>query len=637
MAYPLGDTCQYSRGKHEVLATLPPRQLMEQILQCYFAAFEPIHRLIHPREFYYELNAFLIDPSQSSDVWLAQLCMMLALGCRAAPGHLFTGGMGRSAEDWTDSLLDAAQFFHGGSLNLLKPTLTTVRSLCLTVLARMMDIVKGTTAAQLESLMGMTIRLAMTMHLHRTTSLFPEIGAFEAEMRRRVWVTIQILDLDLAMRTGTSYICREHDADTPLNLDDADISYSKQGWTLDVVRCPSSRSSYTDSSFQIQLSGLLPLLVEIINTINSPTMQQGVEQARLSAWETQLREKLKEAEDELFIGQHVRPEMADRIAIQRQFLGVLVHRTLMAMGHESVVNTSLQANPKCQAVAQTVMDSAVLLLRTQMAWYSSAPAPPPPQGPPHYGNHLGLSQPSAHSRSRSPSPSPCIPVMAASIQSRIAMSANKPTTVKMTSWLVDLCHDDFGAAMLYLMLGLRAQAYDVDAAAIRSDERSNTSGRIPSRAEMWSILRQSLNIAGDLARQSISHFQEFMGLSIAASCLQSLETGEPVSCLLLDAAGEIERRVLLYTGGGVDRHDLDLGHVPISCGGGGINHAWVTSSAPVHNPGRRTRTTTTTTTGSVVIGIGGVHAHAQQHQQQYAPPPPDPVDFPAEMFEFGFG
>ncbi|KAM7197794.1 Fungal specific transcription factor domain containing protein [Naviculisporaceae sp. PSN 640] len=583
MAYPLGDTCQYSRERDQVISTFPSRKLVETLAQCYFAAFEPTHRLINQQEFAYELNSFWMDHTQTSDVWLTQLCMMLALGCRAAPNEVFRGS-GRSAEDWTDTLLDSAQYFYGGRLSSLTPTLTTMRSLCLLIIARTMDIVKGSTVAQLESLMGMTVRLAMTMHLHRSTTLVPEIGVFEAEMRKRVWVTIQILDLDIAMRTGTSYICRDHDADPPLNIDDTAISFTSRGWTLGTTRC-APVGNYTDSSFQIMLSDILPLLAEIINAINSPT-QQKIEQTRLAAWASQLQQKLKEVEDELTNGQHRRPQKCDKITIQRQFLNVLVHRTLMAMNHESVTTTR-----GSQKSVRTVVRSAVSLLRIQMAWYST---PRKPRNI-HQYQHTGLN---IHSRS----PSPLL--AAANI-----MQPNK------SSWLVNMCHDDFTAAVLYLMIALRTHNID----SLQSDYGGP--GAIPSRTEIWSIIRQSLNISGDQARQSMCQFRAFMCLSIAAACLQSIDTGEPLMPLLQDAAAEVERRVLFSTGGGgngpheeeqvIDMVGLGLSHdnPPTS------HHLWSAAAAPDH---------------AATITASNGHPH----QQNLAPVS---MDFPAGFFEFPFG
>ncbi|KAK3329307.1 hypothetical protein B0H66DRAFT_526693 [Apodospora peruviana] len=574
ISFPLGDGCQYSRTRDQVLATLPPRQLVEALLRCYFRAFESTHRLMHPQQFYLELLEFWVDDARLPDIWISQLCMMLALGCRAAPDHLFSGS-GRSRIDCADLLLDAAQFFYGGSPISITPSITTVRTLCLAVMARMMEIVKGTTEAQLVSLMGITTRLAMTMHLHRTTSLFPEISAFEAEMRKRVWVTVQLLDLDIAMRTGTSYVCRDHDADTPLNLDDDDISHSEHGWMLEEVRC-APLDVFTDSTYQIKLSELLPLLAEVINTLNSPNQQGVFEQSKMQPWVRQLRHKLEEAEHELCMGSHVRPEIEtmDRVSTQVQFLRVLVHRTLMALQHDYAC-TPRGGWTRSPDATRQVIQSSISLLRTQQAWHLSSPTTAP-----------AVTTITHHSRSPSPlaQSSPQLPIIT-------------------TNWLVDLCHDDFGAAMFYLMLALRGRDFD----------RVRDQGSIPSRSETWAILRQSLEIFGKRARQSLFHFKEFVGLSVAASCLQSLDLGQPILPRLQQVAVNIERRILFDSeGGGGGRQDDDASLL------------WAGPNVVESNNHQHT------------------HHHHQQQQQHLAAAaaagvvPQQQVDFHVDLFEFGY-
>lgn len=82
------------------------------------------------------------------------------------------------------------------------------------------------------------------------------------------------------------------------------------------------------------------------------------------------------------------------------------------------------------------------------------------------------------------------------------------------------------------------------------------------------------------ARQSLSHFKEFTGLSIAAGCLQSMETGESIMSLLQEVAGEIERRVL-FNG---DRDGLDEDHklaIPTTSTAGNADHPHHHRLAPV--------------------------------------------------------
>lgn len=166
-----------------------------------------------------------------SEDWLAQLCMMLALGCQAAPDRSLAS-TGRSVDDWTDLFLEAAQFFLGHSAYFTSPTLTTVCTLCLAVMAQMMEIVKGSDSTHVASLMGFVTRLAMTMKLHRKMSLLPNLSPFEAEMRRRIRVTVQLLDVDVAIHSGTSFLHQDHDAEMPLAVDDSDFHLSEHGWVI---------------------------------------------------------------------------------------------------------------------------------------------------------------------------------------------------------------------------------------------------------------------------------------------------------------------------------------------------------------------------------------------------------------------
>lgn len=479
-----------------MLESLPPPQAVNTLIQSYFGAFESTHRLIHRQEFADELNAFWINNAQLSEAWLAQFTMMLALGCQAAPGHALAG-TGRSAEDWTDVFLDAAQFFLGRSPYFTSPTLTTIRTLCLVVIARMMEIVKGNEMTHLVFLMGFVTRLAMTMQLHRKIALLPETTPFEAEMRKRVWVTVQLLDLDVAMRTGTSYLYREQDADRPLNLNDTDFHRTEHGWVIQPRWAASG--VLTDSTFQVKLAGLLPLLTDVINTVNSPT-QPAIEQEKLIAWDAQLRHKLQEAESVLSSPPYGQANNLDKVSTQINFLRVLVHRTLLGLHYGYIC--ALRAG-QFRDSTLCAMQSSLALLRTQHTW-NAAPR-----------NIAGGAQTRASSSSASAFLEPLD-------QSPIPLS-----------WLSDLCHDDFGAAMSHLILTLR-----------RGDFDDINQGGLPSRSGASAILRQSLELQKARACRSIPHFREYVGLSISAGCLRSIETGEPMLQTLLEIAGQIEQTVL---------------------------------------------------------------------------------------------
>ncbi|KAK0657282.1 fungal-specific transcription factor domain-containing protein [Cercophora newfieldiana] len=486
--FPFGNAFTFSQSRSQVLESLPPPQIINTLIQSYFAAFESTHRLIHREEFSDELNAFWISNGQLSEQWLAQFCMMLALGCQTTPGRILAS-TGRSAEDWTDTFLDAAQFFLKNSSYFSNPSLTTVRTLCLSVVARMMEIVKGGEMTHLVFLMGFVVRLCMTMQLHRKSSLFTDITPFEAEMRKRIWVTVQLLDLDIAMRTGTSYLYREYDADPPLDINDSDFQRSEHGWIVHPRWAASG--GITDSTFQTRLAGLIPIMAEIINTVNSPT-KPPIEHERVRAWDSRLRQKLQDAESVLSLppfGQNVPP---DKAKTQAHFLRVLVHRTLLALHYDYVC--AVRAGQFRDSTV-SVMQSSLVLLRTHNTWHT------PPQNMSAAAGASGASGAQARASS-------------SSVTGLFEPLEQSPLPL---AWLSDLCHDDFGAAMLHLILTLR-----------RGDFDNIKNPALPSRSRASAILQQSLEHKRLRACRSIPHFREYVGLSVSASCLQSLSAGEPI-------------------------------------------------------------------------------------------------------------
>ncbi len=250
---------------------LPPRHIVEALANNYLDTFETTHRLLHRRQFRDELAALWKGAAPLPEGWLAQLCMMLALGAVSAPHYLFDG-TGRSAAGWIELFLDSAELSFGRSPYMMAPNLTTVRTLCMMAMARLAEI-RASSPEQLTYLSAFVSRVAMSLQLHRSAGLFAGMPEFEAAMRRRVWVTVRLLDLDVAMRSGTSYLWLDQDAEPPLAAnEDAFRRVPGGGWSVDGAKVAAARArEYTDGTFQIHAAELLPLLSEAIKAVNSPT------------------------------------------------------------------------------------------------------------------------------------------------------------------------------------------------------------------------------------------------------------------------------------------------------------------------------------------------------------------------------
>ncbi|EMC99905.1 hypothetical protein BAUCODRAFT_63686, partial [Baudoinia panamericana UAMH 10762] len=93
------------------------------------------------------------------------------------------------------------------------------------------------------TLVGLVVRIAQTMGLHRDSSQFG-LSPFETEMRRRLWWQVGILDTRASEDHGCDPTIIEQSFDTkmPLNINDADIS-------PEMTEFPPERQGCTDMSF----------------------------------------------------------------------------------------------------------------------------------------------------------------------------------------------------------------------------------------------------------------------------------------------------------------------------------------------------------------------------------------------------
>ncbi|GAB1310148.1 Oleate activated transcription factor 3 [Madurella fahalii] len=505
--FPFGDITSFAQSRDQAFQCLPPRHVVGTFIRSYFLALEPIYRLFHPEQFEEELNSFWIDSSQYTNEWLSQFFMVLALGYRTTPDHILSS-IGRPPEDLSDCFLHAAQFFLGRSPYLSAPTLVSVRTMCLAVIAQMLGIVKGADMSQLLSVMGFLSRSAMTLRLHRNPSLFPGLTQFDAEIRKRVWITVQLLDLEVTMGTGTSYMHSDQETITPCNINNTDIYRTEHGWVMS--RAQNSVKEVTDSTFQVELAEMLPLLVDVINTMNSPT-QPPPTHDKIQAWDSQLRQKLSNTECALTM-QFDRVETA---RIQLDFLRILIHRALLALHHHYISEPHFQHFPDSTTA---VLQSSLDILRIQQTWRH---------------HQLIDSLPSAAMPAAAVPPHHPPPPLTAPAQS--------------TAWLLDLHRDAFTAALLYYMISLRR----LHLGLIPSDRQHKQLHYHPQ------LIPQSLEVFRSRAGRSASHYEDFMTLFIAAGVLQGLNTTTAAQAaprrvmrVLMEVAEQIEGTILASAGGG---------------------------------------------------------------------------------------
>ena len=164
------------------------------------------------------------------------------------------GGTYKTAE--IDCLI-ASDFAHN-------PGEHTIESLILYVQAEWVN--SQDALIEISVVIGMIIRLAMRMGIHRDSKAHPTITPFRAEMRRRTWSVIQTMDIVYSFWISLPAVIHpgEYDCALPKNVCDVDFDEY-------TAKLPPSRPSteVTEVSYLVINNRLLLVLQEILSLTES--------------------------------------------------------------------------------------------------------------------------------------------------------------------------------------------------------------------------------------------------------------------------------------------------------------------------------------------------------------------------------
>ncbi|KIX09369.1 uncharacterized protein Z518_00448 [Rhinocladiella mackenziei CBS 650.93] len=266
--------------KEHVYSIVPPRDVADRFIENYFDSFEKTHRMLHRSVFAEEMQNFWNSPWSPNYEWLAQLLIMLALGCPTKDRLEDTRLIG--------TLLDGAEACLMQTRFMAKPTLTTIRVMTMMAIAKQIDLVSFDDSDGVWSFLGLIIRFALSMGLHRDPKWFESMSIFEAEMRKRLWTTLVFIDSQNSLESGMPLLLQSDDYDTPapLNFKDDDL---RDNSITDPT--PEESDDVTESMFQIILSRSFPTVLNIIRRINRPLDAEGYRM--VLEYEAQIRDLLQ--------------------------------------------------------------------------------------------------------------------------------------------------------------------------------------------------------------------------------------------------------------------------------------------------------------------------------------------------------
>ncbi|TKX18531.1 fungal specific transcription factor domain-containing protein 77 [Elsinoe australis] len=210
-------------SKAELITALPPRPEVDRLMYQWFNAADAFKPVIHPPTFQEEYTNFWKAPLQTPTMWLGLLYSMMSLSA-SIPYQQHPDPSSPAAQAMQ---ADSLRFHQYAASAAVLADYTTPKKYTIECLTLYLAGLRSQNASvDIWHLLGMVIRLALRMGLHKDGSHFPEISAFDQEMRRRQWHNMFMLDVLISFQLGLPSIIRSIASDTrkPGNFMDSDIS-----------------------------------------------------------------------------------------------------------------------------------------------------------------------------------------------------------------------------------------------------------------------------------------------------------------------------------------------------------------------------------------------------------------------------
>ncbi|KAH8204417.1 hypothetical protein TruAng_001468 [Truncatella angustata] len=178
--------------------------------------------IVHGPEFLKEYENFWDNPTAVAPFWLALLYAMLCTSIQfqiANPENpvLTEEVLGPSFDKYKVKVVQCLMF--GGYTNGGPYAIQALMHYAIVELFVMKDADTGVWV-----LVGILVNVAMKMSYHRDPACFPNISPYEAEMRRRLWRSIAVLDSAISESVGVQRLMRNvNDVAEPRNLLDSDF------------------------------------------------------------------------------------------------------------------------------------------------------------------------------------------------------------------------------------------------------------------------------------------------------------------------------------------------------------------------------------------------------------------------------
>ncbi|KAI2616307.1 fungal-specific transcription factor domain-containing protein [Hypoxylon sp. NC1633] len=212
-----------SLSREQILAMVPPRKIVDRHVAQFFNNFDMAAFILHRNDFLAEYTNFWDNPSAVPIMWVGLLFAIMTTSAFLQQQDV--GALGFPAMELQD-LLTSYRTLTIHCLvagDYLRPSRYTIETLLLHFVVDQnmnLDASIGNWV-----LIGVIIRIALRVGLHRDPSHWSSIRPLQAELRRRLWIALYQTDFFTSVQVGLPRIIKDSQCDTrpPAHFYDYDI------------------------------------------------------------------------------------------------------------------------------------------------------------------------------------------------------------------------------------------------------------------------------------------------------------------------------------------------------------------------------------------------------------------------------
>ncbi|KAL2018957.1 hypothetical protein VTK56DRAFT_10251 [Thermocarpiscus australiensis] len=338
----------------ELRAELPPKSTVLTLCGRYFNSLDHALNIIHAPTFHQQLRAHWQDPSKTPIMWLALLYSVLCLAM------LSYHKVGDEPAEWKGRVLELADEYRLRTVQCLiagdytKPTEYTVEAMILYGFCEYSS--RFDADIGLWMIVSMTTRIALRMGYHRDAKWFPTLTPFQAEMRRRTWAIVRMMDIFFSHLVSLPSMISEHDCDTELPRNFYDEDFGPDTQVLPPSRPSTERTPMSYMIAKVKLSFQLGTILQATSRVKNQAHYDEV--LRFDA-------KLREIQAEL--PPHLKPQPLEdssdsvTLIIQRSNIDILC-RKIMCLLHRKYISRA-RHNPRYAHSRHSAIEASLGMLR----------------------------------------------------------------------------------------------------------------------------------------------------------------------------------------------------------------------------------------------------------------------------------